>query len=125
MEQYLTAEEILQKEPLELMDYFNGVVSYPDMVPLDEEKKYQTAVEILNKATAFICYFSQLETAARIHKRNAKKERNSKENERYIGIEDVCRTFKEISKQQYDNVLRCFTAKRLILEEFRQQGKMI
>lgn len=119
-------ETMMAMQPLELIDYLKGWVVFPDMLPLEDEDRYGRATEILNKSTAFICYFEQMETAARIRKREAKRRKESPEEiDRCMGVEDVFKTFKRISEQQYDNVAKFFTAKRLVLEEFRKQGKMI
>lgn len=122
----MDAGQMLGMEPLDLIDYLNTQVSFPDMLPLEDEDRYGRATEILNKSTAYICYFEQMETAARIRKRETKRQKASPEEiDRCIGVEDVFKAFKRVAEQQYDNVTRFFTAKRLVLEEFKKQGKMV
>lgn len=118
-------ETLLNMDPLELLQHLSGEVRFEDLQSLDTEEMYAVATKNMNAATAYICYFKQMETSARIRKRSAKRNKEAEEAERLMGVEEVFETFKRISEQQFEYVCKLFTAKRLVLEEFRKQGGTI
>lgn len=115
---------MLKMQPIELLEFLNEQMSIKEMPALDNEDAYKEVTDMLNKATAYACYFRQMETIARIKKREAKQSHASMEEiNRCLGIEEVFETFKRISEAQLELIAKTFTAKRLVLEEFRQLGK--
>lgn len=121
----MNSDELLKMQPMELISVLNAEVHFSSMPSLDDEAAYATANELLNQATAYICYFKQMETAARIRKREAKRNKeDAAEIDRCMGVEEVFETFKRIAEQQFELVTKSFTSKRLVLEEFKQQSKM-
>ena len=119
-------KDLLAMEPIQLMEIFIGEVSFPELTSLDSEASYSVATDILNRATAYICYFKRMETMARIQKREAKAQRkDTAEVNRCLGIEEVFETFKRISETKLDFVSKMFTAKRLVIEEYKRQGHTI
>lgn len=121
----MDSNKFINMQPLELLATLQNEVRFEDLSEIDSRESYATAVNKLNASTAYICYFKQMETAARIKKRAAKSAKDTAEYERLMGVEEVFETFKRISEQQYDCIVKMFTAKRLEITEYERQGKMI
>lgn len=120
-----SSSEMLSLQPMELMELLTQETTFNNL-NLDEVSNFEaSAIEALNQATAFVCYFKQMETAAKIQKRKAKREKaDPEEVDRCMGVEEVFETFKRISEQKYDTIAKIFTAKRLKLDELKMLGKM-
>lgn len=119
-------ELLLQRDPLELAEFFrqNVEIKIPASIDTDAEKR--TAIQEMNKVTSYICYFKELETVARIYKREEKRKGcSAKEADRLIGCEEVVEAFKRICEQCYEQLSKLMTMKRLMLEETKMLGKMI
>lgn len=115
---------LLEMEPLDALGLLEKEVCFTPLTELNNEADYQKAASQLNKAAAFICFFRQLETAAKIRKRKARREKKGTEEvERLMGLEEVFETYKKISEQSYDVITRVFTSKRLFLDEYKTMGK--
>lgn len=117
-------ETLLDMEPLELLNPLQEEVKFKKLGSIENEEDYAVANEVLNQSAAYICYFRQMETAARIMKRESRrKKKGTEENEKYLGVEEVFETFKKIAETQFELVSKLFTSKRLFLDEARQFGK--
>lgn len=121
----LTSKQLLLLQPMELMELLNGETNFVEVEVLKDDSDFELATSALNQATAFVCYFKQMETAAKIQKREAKRKKvEPEEIDRCLGVEEVFETFKRISEQRYDTIAKIFTAKRLHFDEMKMVGKM-
>ena len=120
----LNQEEILKMDPIELAETLMAELNFviPDEIVSKAGNKQ--AGETITKATAFQEFFMETETKAKLLKRKAKADKNKEEAERYMGIEDVCKTCKEATKIQIENVAKLMTLRRLELEEQKQNGNI-
>lgn len=122
----MDSKKMLEMEPMDLIALLEKEVRFNPLPPLENEKDYGLAVERLNQATAFISYFKIMEAAAKVKKREAKRQKLAPEEvDRIMGIEEVFEAFKKVSEQQFENTSKIFTAKRLVLDEFKKNGKMV
>jgi hypothetical protein len=103
-------------DPLELTELMGQEMQFdiPDNVETRENQK--RAANTITKATALAAYFTEMETKARLMKRNAKG-KNKDEFDRLIGVEEVFKSCKEIAKMQIENVAKIMTLRRLDLDE--------
>lgn len=114
-----TPQDYLKMDPLELLEVLkkNMVFNIPENVNTPANKKM--ASDTISKATAFATYFTEMETKAKLLKKAAKASGNTSEYNRYLSVEDVFKSLKEISKMQIENVAKIMTLKRLELDEQR------
>lgn len=96
-------------------------VALPDRLDTEEEKR--AAAKAMNELTAWYCYFKEMETSARILKRQAKKDR--READRLLSIEEIFETYKKICDQNYECLTRQMTLKRLEIDEMRMLGRTV
>lgn len=96
-------------------------VALPDRLDTKEEKR--AAAGAMNELTAWYCYFKEMETAARILKRQAKKDR--KEADRLLSIEELFEAYKKICEQSYGCLTRQMTLKRLEMDEMKMLGRTV
>ena len=111
-------------DPIELVEMLDKEMKFdiPDNVETRENQKI--AADTITKATAFATYFTDMETRAKLLKRAAKASKNKEESERLLGIEEVFKSFKEISKMQIENIAKIMTLRRLDLDEQRNNGRL-
>ena len=114
----------LSMDPIELVEMLDKEMKFdiPDNVETRENQKI--AADTITKATAFATYFTDMETRAKLLKRAAKASKNKEESERLLGIEEVFKSFKEISKMQIENIAKIMTLRRLDLDEQRNNGRL-
>lgn len=112
----LNQRDCLSMDPLELTELMSQEMQFdiPDNVETRENQK--RASNTITKATALAAYFTEMETKARLMKRNAKG-KNKDEFDRLIGVEEVFKSCKEIAKMQIENVAKIMTLRRLDLDE--------
>ena len=112
-------QDYLKMDPMELLETMKKdmVFVIPEHVHTPANKKI--ASETISKATAFATYFTEMETRAKLLKKAAKASGNTAEYNRYLNVEDVFKSLKEIAKMQIENVAKIMTLKRLELDEQR------
>ena len=113
----LNQNALFSMDPTSLIEILMQDMQFviPDDVETDANRRI--ASNTLTKAHAFETFFSEMELKARLRKRAAKASKNKEEAERMLGIEEVFKTCKEISKLQIDNVSKIMTLRRLALDE--------
>lgn len=122
----LSPVELLGMEPLDLMEVLKPEVDLKLPENVDTENGKREAVSLMNQASSYACYFKEMETMARITKRDRKREGCSKDEfDRLLGVEEVFETYKRIAEMHYDAVTRMMYTKRLMLEETKMLGKMV
>ena len=114
----LTQKQCFDMDPLALADLLEKELQFniPDEVVGEGQR---IATQTITKATAYASYFQEMETKARLMKKNAKKAKNTEEYEKMMAIEDVFKSFKEVAKMQIENVAKLMTLKRLELDDQR------
>lgn len=115
--------DLLSKDPLELIDILKAEVAFEVPESLETQADVNAAVKAMNKLTANISFFKEMETVARIMKRQQKG--SKAERERLLGVEEVFETYKRICEQNYEYVCKLMTMKRLMLDEAKIFGKTI
>ena len=126
MENLTRLDNLLDMDPLLLMEHLRKEVDlrFPDGI--DTETGKMEAVQMLNKAAAYVCYFKEMETLARITKRDRKRQGCGKEEfDRILGVEEVMEAYKRIAEMNYDAITRMLYTKKLMLEETRMLGKTV
>lgn len=123
MGNFYKPSDYLKMDPLSLAEILRQevVISIPENVETIENNK--KAAEAITKATAFATFFTEMETVAKLMKRSAKSNKDKDEFERLIGVEEVFKSFKEISKMQIENVAKIMTLRRLDLDEQKNQNR--
>ena len=113
----LSPQDCLSMEPIELLEMLKKdmLFTIPDNVSTPANKKI--ASDTISKATAYATYFTEMETRAKLMKKAAKAAKNTEEYNRYMSVEEVFKSLKEISKMQIENVAKLMTLKRLELDE--------
>lgn len=117
---------LINMDPLQLATFLRNEVDL--MVPdfIDSKENMKIAIEIMNKATSYICYFKEMETLTKSYKRNKRREGcKPEEIDRILGCEEVFETYKKISEQIYDQIVKMMTMKRLMNEEENQASKTV
>ena len=116
--------QCLAMDPIDLANLMMKEMQFdiPDDVEARENQKI--AANTLTKATAYATYFTDMETRAKLMKRAAKASKNKEEAERYLGVEEVFKSCKEIAKLQIENVSKIMTLRRLDLDEQRNNGRL-
>ncbi len=110
--------------PLELAEFLRTEVAsviIPD--DLDTNEHVQQAVQAMNALTAYYSYFKEMETLARVMKRQAK--RNRAEADHLLSIEEVFEAYKKICSQNYECITRQMTLKRLSLDEAKMLSRVV
>lgn len=120
----LNQQKCLAMDPLELAELMMQEMKFeiPDNVETRENQRI--ASNTLTKATAYATYFTDMETRAKLLKRAAKANKNKEEAERYLGVEEVFKSCKEIAKLQIENVSKIMTLRRLDLDEQKNNGRL-
>jgi hypothetical protein len=116
----LNAKECLKMDPIELADLMSAEMVFDIPEEVETKEGNIRAGNTITKATAYASYCTEMETKAKLLKRAAKAEKNKEEADRYLGIEDVFKACKEISKANVENVAKLMTLRRLDLEEQKQ-----
>lgn len=113
----LNQKTLLAMDPSELVEILTSEMQFdiPSDVETAENKKI--AANTLTKAHAYESFFAEMELKAKLLKRVAKSGKNKEETDRLLGIEEVFKTCKEISKLQIDNVSKIMTLRRLAIDE--------
>ena len=94
----LNQKTLLAMDPSELVEILTSEMQFdiPSDVETAENKKI--AANTLTKAHAYESFFAEMELKAKLLKRVAKSGKNKEETDRLLGIEEVFKTCKEISK---------------------------
>ena len=121
----LNQKECLAMDPVELAELLTKELVFDIPEEVETKAGNKRAGETITKATAYMSYCTEMETKAKLLKRAAKAEKNKEEADRYMGIEDVFKACKEISKAHIENVAKLMTLRRLDLEEQKQNGSII
>lgn len=111
------ANKCLAMDPLELINYLSNEVDFDTPENVSSADNQKIAADTITKATAYASFFTEMETKARIMKRQAKLKKEKDDFERLISIEEIFKSYKEIAKMQIENVAKIMTLKRLELEE--------
>lgn len=114
---------LLHMEPMALADFLRSEMELIIPASIDTDKDKKEALEEMNKAAAYICYFREMETLTKTLKR--KNKRNGcvpEETDRLLGCEEVFETYKKIAEQTYDYITKMMTMKRLMLDETKLLG---
>jgi hypothetical protein len=120
----LNQKECLAMDPIELAEKLSAELDFEIPEEVESRKGNKIAGNTITKATAYVAYFTEMETKAKLLKRAAKAEKNKEEADRYMGIEDVFKACKEIAKANIENVAKLMTLRRLDLEEQKQNGNI-
>jgi hypothetical protein len=113
-----SSEALLAMDPLTLLELLSNEVDFDESNNLNNESSIKASTEMLNKTASYICYFKELETMAKLKKREGKRAKcSNEESDRLLGVEEVMETYKRISETQYDKIVKLMTAKRLSLDE--------
>lgn len=118
-------KKYLQMDPLELVEKLGEDVQFTIPENVETKDNQTVATMTITKATAYASYFAEMEMKAKLLKRAAKNNKDKDEAERLLGVEEVFKSFKEISKMQIENVAKIMTLKRLELDEMRANGRTI
>ena len=120
----LNQSKCLAMDPIELAELMGNEMKFD--IPNDVETKdnQMIAANTITKATAFASFFTEMETKAKLMKRAAKASKNKEEFDRFIGLEEVFRSCKEISKMYIENVAKLMTLRRLDLEDQKNNGRL-
>lgn len=115
--------DLLAMDPMDLAEYLKTQVVFEMPIDVDTPENKRKAVETLSQATAYICYFREMEMFAKYSKRKAKRNKCSPEEaDRLIGVEEVFEMYKRIAEQYYDSCSKLMTMKRLQIDETRYMG---
>ena len=111
-----------EMDPIELAEELGNELKFEIPPNVETKENNKIATVTITKATAYAAYFTDMETRARLMKRAAKASKNKEEFDRLIGVEEVFKSFKEISKMYIENVAKLMTLRRLDLEEQKNSG---
>lgn len=120
----LNANTLLGLEPMELIAELNSAVTFQTIGDIDTEQNKILAVDIMNKASAYICFFREMEIRARCQKREARKN-DKDEASRLLGLEEIFEAYRKISEQHYEQIAKMMTMKRLAIDEYKIIGQTI
>lgn len=120
----LDQKTLLNMEPTELVEVLMQDMDFEIPENVDTEKNKRIAANTLTKAHAFESFFAAMELKAKLMKRVAKSGKNKEESDRLLGVEEVFKTCKEISKLQVDNVSKIMTLRRLAIDEERNGSQI-
>ena len=109
-------------DPIELAKELGDEIKFDVPPNIETKENNKIATITITKATAYAAFFTDMETRARLMKRAAKASKNKDEFDRLIGVEEVFKSFKEISKMYIENVAKLMTLRRLDLEEQKNSG---
>lgn len=115
--------DLLGKDPLDLVTLLRAEIDVEVPEALNTQEEVSMAVNAMNKLTAYISYFKEMETIARILKRQQKG--NKEEAVRLLGVEEVFETYKRACEQNYEYVTKLMTMKRLMIDEAKILGKTV
>lgn len=116
--------QCLAMDPLELTNVMMSELQFEIPENVETRENQKIASDTLTKATAFATYFTEMETRAKLMKRAAKASKNKEEADRYLGVEEVFKSCKEIAKLQIENVAKIMTLRRLDLDEQKNNGRI-
>lgn len=120
----LNAKQCLAMDPIKLAEHLMEDMNFDIPTDVETRENQRIAANTITKATAYATFFTDMETKAKLMKRAAKSAKNKEESERYLGIEEVFKSCKEIAKMQIENVAKIMTLKRLDLDEQRANGRL-
>lgn len=120
----LNQKQCFAMEPLALAELMTQEMDFEIPINVETRENQKIAANTLTKATAYATYFTDMETKAKLMKRAAKAEKNKEEAERYLGLEEVFKSCKEIAKMQIENVSKLMTLRRLDLDEQKNNGRL-
>lgn len=113
-------DELMGMDPIELAEKLRKEVDFGKIENLNSP---QLVTDAINKTISYASYFKELETIARIKKRQAKREKlPPEEQDRRLGVEEVFETYKRIAEMQFDKITKMMTAKRLHIDEIKFVG---
>ena len=118
----LNQAQCLAMDPIDLTNVMMEELHFEIPENVETRENQRIAANTLTKATAFATYFTEMETRAKLMKRAAKTAKNKEEAERYLGVEEVFKSCKEIAKLQIENVAKIMTLRRLDLDEQKNNG---
>lgn len=122
----LEPEVLIQMEPMELIDLISSQLDFITLEHIDTDRNKYAAIQEMNKLTAYICYFREMETLARIRKREVKRKKCTREeSDRILSVEEILGAYRSICEQRYEQLAKMMTMKRLMLEEIKQFGKTV
>jgi len=118
-------EALMVMDPRTLIEFFEKEVnlSVPDSIDTPEERK--KAIETMNLAAGYVCYFKSMEITARALKREAKAKKAKDDAEHYLGCEEVFHLYAEVSEKMYDSVIRMMTMKKIEQEEDKKTSRTV
>lgn len=117
---------LLQMDPMELNRFLNDEVALEMPDTYDVIQNSAQFLKNMNAATAYICYFKEMESLAKITKRKEKRKGCSpEESDRLLGCEEVFASFKKIAEQVYEQCAKNMTLKRLVMDETKLTGTMV
>lgn len=117
---------LLQMDPIELNNFLNSEVALEMPDTYDVSRDASKFLSNMNAATAYICYFKEMESLAKITKRKQKRQGcTPEESDRLLGCEEVFATFKKIAEQVYEQCAKNMTLKRLVMDETKLTGTMV
>lgn len=120
----LNTHNLMEMDPLTLIAELNSTVIFDNIYDIETEQSKRAAVEAMNKATAYICFFREMEIIARCRKRDARKT-SKDEASRLLGLEEIFEAYKKISEQHYDQIAKIMTMKRLAIDEYKIMGQTV
>lgn len=120
----LNQAQCLAMDPIDLANAMMEELRFEIPENVETRENQKIAATTLTKATAFATYFTEMETRAKLMKRAAKAGKNKEEADRYLGVEEVFKSCKEIAKLQIENVAKIMTLRRLDLDEQKNNGRI-
>ncbi len=115
---------LIEMDPLSLQNLISNEIDLDLPKSIDSNKEKKEALNMMNKAISYVCYFKELETLARIMKRKAKRDKKDQnEVERLLSCEEIFETYKRISENIYTQISKMMTMKRLMLDETKLLGE--
>lgn len=117
---------LLKMEPIELLEFLRNEVDLEMPKSINSKTEEIIAQEQMAKATAYVCYFKELETYTKNIKRKKKRKGCSPEEaDNLLGCEEVFATYKSCAEKHYDTISRMFSVKRIMLDEMQMNGHVI
>ena len=117
---------LLDMDPLALNNFLSNEIELHFPGEYNTEENISEFMNNMNRATAYICYFKEMETVAKITKRERKREGCSSEDfDRLLGCEEVFAVYKKMAEQIYEQSVKMITMKRLSLEEMKVTGTAV
>lgn len=114
---------LLAMEPETLAEFLRNEVELDTPESIDTPEGRAAAARAMQKATAYICYFREMEALAKARKRKRKRDGcTPEEADNLLGCEEIFEAYKKIAEQHFDQVAKMMTLKRLMLDEVKLLG---